>query len=191
MKCDGENENARRIGVTPSKTELDMVQVTNHSAQHHQVPTQALPDRVVTKRIKWPPSNDKKAWYSFDEDVCNTIQATFSGNIDRRINIMSRLIISYASERFGHFEKTEKISTRNRREEKIKTLRLELRSLKKFRKTNEKEQPALTELRDILRGKIKTLRKAEGHRRRRKERARKGTSFISDPFGFARRLLGD
>ena len=40
-------------------------------------------------------------------------------------------------------------------------------------------------------GEIKTLRRAEGYRRRRKERARKRTSFIFDPFGFARRFLGD
>ena len=154
--------------------------------------TQALPDRVVAKPIKWPPSNDKKAWHSFDEDVCNIIQATCSGNIDQRFNTMNKLIVSYASEQFGHFEKTEKVYTQNRHEEKIKTLRLELRSLKKqFRKANKEEHPALTELRDILRGKLKTLQRAEGHCWRRKEQAKKRTSFISDPFGFNRRLLGD
>ena len=129
MKCDGENENTWRIDVTPSKTEVEMVQVTNHSAQHHQVPPQAWPDRVVAKQIKWPPSIDKKAWRGFDEDVCNIIQATFSGNIDRRLNTLSKLIVGYTSERFGHFEKIEKVFTWNRLEEKIKRLKLELRSL--------------------------------------------------------------
>ena len=98
MKCDDENENARYIGVKPSKTEVEMVQVTNHSAQHHQVPTEALPDRVVAKQIKWPRFNDKKACRSFDEDVCDIIQATFSGNIDRRLNTMSKPIDGYVSE---------------------------------------------------------------------------------------------
>ena len=45
--------------------------------------------------------------HNFDEDVCNIIQATLLGNIDRRFNTMSKLIVGYASERFGHFEKTD------------------------------------------------------------------------------------
>ena len=89
-------------------------------------------------------------------------------------------------------KKTEKIYTRNRRDEKIKTLRLESWSLKKqLKKTNEKVCPVLTELRDILRGKLKTLQRIERHRRGRKEHARKRTSFISNQFGFVRRLLGE
>lgn len=36
-----------------------------------------------------------------------------------------------------------------------------------------------------------TLRRAEWHRRRRKERARKRADFISNPFTFSKKLLGD
>ena len=61
MKYDGGNENTRHISVTPCKTGMEMVQVTNHCARHHQVLTQALPGRVVAKQIKWLPFNDKKA----------------------------------------------------------------------------------------------------------------------------------
>ena len=46
-------------------------------------------------------------------------------------------------------------------------------------------------LRGILRGELKTLRRAEWHRRRRKERSKKRANFLSNPFGFARTLLGE
>lgn len=39
--------------------------------------------------------------------------------------------------------------------------------------------------------KLMTLRRAEAHRRRRKEIARKRTAFLSNPFGSVKKLLGD
>ena len=48
----------------------------------------------------------------------------------------------------------------------------------------------MTELRQTLRDKLKTLRRAEQHRKRGKERAQKRKAFISNPFGFSKRLLG-
>lgn len=48
----------------------------------------------------------------------------------------------------------------------------------------------MAELRAILRKRLMTLRRAEYHRRRRKERSRKRASFIANPFGFTKQLLG-
>jgi len=48
----------------------------------------------------------------------------------------------------------------------------------------------LTELCSILRKKVMTLRRAEGHRRRRKERARKRIAFLANPFGFTKQMRG-
>ena len=62
---------------------------------------------------------------------------------------------------------------------------------RKKTQVSEAERQPLTELREILRAKLRTIWKAEWHRRRRKERARKRTSFLTDPFGFAKKLLGD
>ena len=50
--------------------------------------------------------------------------------------------------------------------------------------------PPLAELQTILRKKLLTLRRAEWHRRRRKERARKRASLVANPFGFTKQLLG-
>lgn len=46
------------------------------------------------------------------------------------------------------------------------------------------------ELREIVRRRLTTLRWAEWHRKKVKERARKRKAFISNPFGFTKRLLG-
>lgn len=59
-----------------------------------------------------------------------------------------------------------------------------------LKKASEEEKPPLAELRNIIRKKLMTLRRAECHRRRSRERARKQTAFIADPFGFTKQLLG-
>ncbi|XP_061571176.1 uncharacterized protein LOC133424524 [Cololabis saira] len=106
---------------------------------------------------------------------------------------MTTIIVSYGKERFG-VEECKSIRpnyTMNRRAEKIHQLRKELRSLaRQYKAATEEEKPQLAELRNIIRKKLTTLRRAEWHRRRRKERARKRTAFIADPFGFIKQLLG-
>nr|XP_061817543.1 uncharacterized protein LOC133607102 [Nerophis lumbriciformis] len=108
---------------------------------------------------------------------------------------MSTIIVSYGSERFGRMEKgnTEAIPyTMNRRATKIHQLRQELRTLRKqFKRVSEEDKQPLEELRNILRKKLTTLRRAEWHRRRGRERARKRAVFIANPFRFAKQLLGD
>nr|BAC82598.1 reverse transcriptase [Takifugu rubripes] len=108
---------------------------------------------------------------------------------------MSTIIVSYGSERFGRIEKgnTETTSyTMNRRSFKIHQLRKELRTLKKqFKRASDGDKQALKELYNILRKKLKTLRRAEWHRRRGRERARKRAAFIANPFRFSKQLLGD
>lgn len=56
---------------------------------------------------------------------------------------------------------------------------------------SEDEKQPLAERHDILRKELLTFRRAEWHRRRRKERARKRDAFISNPFAFTKKLLGD
>ena len=107
---------------------------------------------------------------------------------------MTTIITSLASERFGYVEPRQprRPYTANRRVNKMKDLRKEIRSLKKlYRRASIEERQPLEELRGILRGELKTLRQAEWHRRRRKERSKKRANFLSNPFGFARTLLGE
>ena len=167
---------------------------------HTTVLTQSLhaidrttPSRVNYQQIKWPSAKCNNEWIQFDEDVSKIIQTRSNGNADRRLNVLSAIIVSYAKERFGlHEGKQEKIYGKNRRAKKVQDLRHELRALKeKYKQASEGECQPLTELRKILRAKLRTIRKAEWHRRCRKERARKRTSFLTDPFGFAKKLLSD
>ncbi|XP_077083545.1 uncharacterized protein LOC143736754 isoform X1 [Siphateles boraxobius] len=59
-----------------------------------------------------------------------------------------------------------------------------------YKVARQDERAPLAELRTVLRKRLLTLRRAEYHRRRRRERAQKRTAFISNPFGFTKQLLG-
>lgn len=106
---------------------------------------------------------------------------------------MTTIFVSFAAQRFGveEHKKTRFTYNMNRRAEKIHQLRQELRMMaRQFKAATEEEKPPLAELRNIIRKKLMTLHRAERHRRRRMERARKQTAFIVDPFGFTKQLLG-
>lgn len=60
---------------------------------------------------------------------------------------------------------------------------------KQFYQAKEKDKAALAELQNIVRSKLTTTRRAEWHRKRGKERAHRQAEFITNPFGFTRRLL--
>ncbi|TWW66935.1 hypothetical protein D4764_20G0009670 [Takifugu flavidus] len=186
----------QRTGPGPGETQEEPGQEATHRSQSLHVPEPPNPNRVVQQqRIKWPPANRRSEWLQFDEDVSNIIQATAKGDVDSRLQAMSTIIVSYGSERFGRIEKgnTETTSyTMNRRSFKIHQLRKELRTLKKqFKRASDGDKQALKELYNILRKKLKTLRRAEWHRRRGRERARKRAAFIANPFRFSKQLLGD
>ncbi|XP_062872774.1 uncharacterized protein LOC134334411 [Trichomycterus rosablanca] len=121
------------------------------------------------------------------------ILETVKGDVDHKLQAMCTLITSIGAERFGVTERpaSRQTSRPNRRELKISHLRQELKILKRqFRAANEEERGALSELRQILRSKLITLGRAEWHRRKGKERAKKRKAFITNPFSFTKRLLG-
>ena len=60
-----------------------------------------------------------------------------------------------------------------------------------YKNASEYERGAVNELRKILKKKLMTLRRAENHRKRRKERARKRNAFIQNPFHATKKLLGE
>ena len=164
---------------------------THHSAQSLHAINKTTLCRVDYKQIKWPSAKCKNDWHQFDEDISEIIWTTSKGNTDEWLKILPTIIVSYAKERFGlHESGKEKTYCKNHKAKKIQDLWDELRALKKkYKQAGEGEGWPLTELREILRTKLRYLRKAEWHRRCWKERAR--TSFLADPFDFAKKLLGD
>nr|AAN12398.1 polyprotein [Tetraodon nigroviridis] len=176
------------------ETQEERGQESPHSAQNLRAQVAQAPDNPQHhRRVKWPPASKVSEWQQLDEDLEGILESTAKGGVDRKLQTMTTLVISFATERYGTMEKRaapEKY-TKNRRAEKISQLRQELRVLKKqFKGASEDQKPGLAELRCTLRKKLLTLRRAEWHRRRAKERAKKRAAFLANPFGFTKQLLG-
>ena len=96
------------------------------------------------------------------------------------------------SERFGCVVVKQKndLYSKNWKEIQIKNICQKLRALKKQNKrASSKDKLPLVELREFLRCKLKSIWRAEWHRRRGKEKARKQAAFISNPLFFPRSRL--
>ncbi|XP_051969484.1 LOW QUALITY PROTEIN: uncharacterized protein LOC127634119 [Xyrauchen texanus] len=133
-------------------------------------------------------------WNQFDIDVDQILETTIRGDVNRKLQAMTTIIISIAYERFGEEvnEGGSKVShSNNQCEERIHNIRQEMKILKRqYRQAGKEERIGLAQLMSILRKKIRILRQAEWHRRRRRERARKRVAFIANPFKFTKELLG-
>ncbi|XP_049324773.1 uncharacterized protein LOC125789951 [Astyanax mexicanus] len=194
MKCLEQENAAQRTGLTPGETQEGPGPETTHRAQNLQVRNTPNPSRVVQNhQIKWPQAKQHGLWQQFDEDTSRIINSAAKGDVEGRLKYMTTIITSFGAERFGVEEPKSSKPTfsNNRRADKIRELRKELRMLaKQFKLAAEEEKPPLAELRHTIRKKLKSLRRAEWHRRRRMERARRRSSFLANPFGFTRKLLG-
>lgn len=107
-------------------------QETPHRALNLQVISSPAPSKVVQqRRIKWPPANEHKVRHKFDEDVARIIESTAKGDVDKGLQTMNAIIVSYGTKRFGVEEgkSTRPNYTMNRRAEKIHQLWQELQSL--------------------------------------------------------------
>lgn len=85
-------------------------------------------------------------WSQFDADVSQILETTAEGEVDRKLETMTAVIVSYAAERFGHVEpKTIKTNyTMNRRATQIHKLHQEPRGLRKQHKVANEEEETTT-----------------------------------------------
>ncbi|XP_061896833.1 uncharacterized protein LOC133645919 [Entelurus aequoreus] len=178
----------------PGQTEEEPGPESPHSTRNLQATRFPPPSRKSEhRRVKWPVANSKE-WTKLDEDVDEALESISKGDADQKLQTMCSLIISIGGERFGVEQKqgaARNPAKLNRREVKISELRQELKSLRRqFKAAKEEERTPLSELTNIVRKKLITLRRAEWHRRRGKEKARKRSAFIGNPFTFTKRLLG-
>ncbi|XP_061878077.1 uncharacterized protein LOC133630482 [Entelurus aequoreus] len=194
MKCMQKVVESQRTGTTPGETQEEPGPESPHSARSLQV--MQPPDAHRTsehRRVKWPQASKEKEWLQFDEDADTILDTTAKGEADRRLKTMTTVIISLAAERFGFEEKraAKPPYIMNNRASKIQQLRQELKSLRRqFKVASEEDRGPLAELRCIIRKKLMTLRRAEWHRRRRKEGSRRRAAFLANPFGVTKQLLG-
>ncbi|XP_073731592.1 uncharacterized protein [Misgurnus anguillicaudatus] len=194
MKCLREKQVEQRTGLAPGETQEEPGPESPHSAQNLHAPQASTQIRHSEHhRVKWPAANKEGEWLKFDEDLNQVLEATARGNADQKLRAMSTMIISIGAERFGvkKHQLARSVAEPNRREVKISQLRSELRLLRRqFKAARDEEKAGLAELRHTLRKRLTTLRRAEWHRRRGKERVRKRVAFISNPFGFTKKILG-
>lgn len=192
MKCKERLQAPQCTGLAPGETEEEQGQEAPHRAQSLQV-VQTVPSNRQSekRRIRWPQASKTAEWQTFDEDADKEVTA--KGDVERRLKTMTTIIVCMAAERFGVEEEraAKQPYTKNQRAVKIHNIRKELKALKRQHKAaSEDEHAQLAELCLILRKRLLILRRAEQHRRQRRERARKWAAFINNPFDFMKGLLG-
>lgn len=109
------------------------------------------------------------------------LETMAKGDVERRLQAMTTIIVSMAAERFGVEEErgARQPYSMNQRAVKIHNIRTELKALtKQYKVARQEERAPLAELRTVLRKRLLTLRRAEYHRRRRRERAQKRTKQL-------------
>ena len=191
-------------------------QEADHSAQTLEVSQDSLPRTPPTEeqgvrekrddkqperkaKIKWPKSNQKQEWKTFEEDLGGILDTTLGGPTVQKIRTMTTFIYNVGAERFGTTEfkkKTDRKGGPSRRQKKISEIRKQLRSLrrrwKEAKESNcEEQMTALKELRDGERDRLKSLRKAEQSAKKRKTKERARSAFLKNPYGFAKKTLGE
>ena len=132
----GGDNRAQPAGARPGRTEEVQGQESYHSPQSLQDSIPLTLGKESRKKNKWPPANNKGAWQDFDNDICEIIQSATKGDVERRLSFVTTIITSLVSERFGCVvpQQPRMPYTPNRRGNKMKDLRREIRSLKKLYK---------------------------------------------------------
>ena len=129
MKCQVETSQRQRTGASPGEMREAQGREAHHSAQSLQAEAQVPPytSNTAGNKIKWPAAADKKAWNDFDSDICEILTVSAKGAVDKQLLTTSKIIVSYAAERYGYEKRKEKVCGKeNRREGKIKQCRREL-----------------------------------------------------------------
>ena len=122
----------------------------------------------------WPANSAKQQWRDFEDDAVKTLQTILSGSPDKKMSILTTILYSMGQDRFGKAEKRQSKQdlpvTPSRRQSKITSLRSEIRQLtKQYRNATEEEKIGLSQLRNGLREKLKSLRRAENNKKNRKK----------------------
>ncbi|XP_060589724.1 uncharacterized protein LOC132744948 [Ruditapes philippinarum] len=164
--------------------------VTHDLVNERQQPTSS----ERKQKIAWPKMNDK-GWTLFDEDLYLVLQSTLIGAVGRKLEALTSLTYTLGNERFGLENKPnlpQPPPVPNRRLCEIKKIRLELRSLRKqYKQSSTVEKEGIKQLRQQIRSRLMSLTNAERLRRKRREKTKKRTAFISNPYKFTKELFGE
>ena len=152
-----------------------------------------IPKRTERKpRVKWPKATETGVWEDFEHELELILESTLQGPAEKKLKSMTHLLYTIGKERFGVQEKKTNPTPPqpNRRERKIKTIRKDLKHLKKaFKKASPDEKQGLKELRDQQRKELATLRRAENLRMKSRKNAKRRAAFVANPYQFSKRLM--
>lgn len=112
--------------------------------------------------MKWPAASAKREWEMFDLEVDQVLEATMAGYLRRKMKTMSKIIWTMgqtAFERRRGNPKSKQMPKGGR-----KPVGRLVSAKRAFHQAREDEKPALKEICDNVRARIKTLRRAECHR---------------------------
>lgn len=83
-------------------------------------PTGSTEESVRKPKIRWPKSNDKDRWNSFDEILHTILQGSLKGNAASKLNTLGHIIYEEGKGRFGEMPQKNTAPRRaGRRERKI------------------------------------------------------------------------
>ncbi|XP_063436214.1 uncharacterized protein LOC134717649 [Mytilus trossulus] len=138
--------------------------------------------------------NSEAQWRNLNDDLGVILETSLQGCVERRIETLTTLVYNIGKERFGVEERKERSNikqTPNRREQKIKQLRKELKDLnRRYKKSNEIEKLGIACITDNVREELRRTRRAEQLKNSNKKKAKNRANFIKNPYNYTKTLLG-
>ena len=171
----------QRTDMSSGETQEDHSQEANHRAEdlsgsttssiqkrRSEDGTNPQAQEIFSQRrpaVLWPQANNKEAWRSFDEDLGMILEATLSGDVARKLRVMTTIVYNLGKERFGTQPRNAcklVTNTPTMREREIRILRKDLKALtRQYRRATAEEKTGISKLTDEVRTKLIRLRKAE------------------------------
>ncbi|VDI05049.1 Hypothetical predicted protein [Mytilus galloprovincialis] len=138
--------------------------------------------------------NSEAQWRDLNDDLGVILETSLQGCVERRIETLTTLVYNIGKERFGVEERKERNNTKqtpNRREQKIKQLRNELKDLnRRYKKSNEIEKLGITCITDTVREELRRTRREEQLKNSNKKKAKNRANFIKDPYSYKKNTVG-
>ena len=148
-------------------------------------------DKTGRMRIDWPPANSKE-WDSFETDVAALLSYLDGPPLKRAIQ-HPKIIYEMGKERFGYKnieKKPNQPSGPSRRQRHCLQLRQDINNLKRaYYEAPQDEKKAIQELQQEKLKQLRLSKRAETLRKNRRKLTKNSSSFLRQPFQFAREVI--
>lgn len=138
---------------TEDQQERDGTQQTRQSVQNINT------GETRKEPVKW----EMNEWEKSDRNVDQVLEVTLTGGVGKKIRAKSTIILSIGADHYGKKGNKSKKNIKSRENQRLKKIATLRRLNKDFHLAREEEKPALKDICDNPRDRIKTLRQAEYH----------------------------